>query len=66
MSVWQLWFTTRLHDMEKSGVVLKLVWLDRGYPKASTVADVLSAAGFADFGKQLALLATGTAEYRAY
>jgi hypothetical protein len=51
-----------MHDTEKSGLALKLVWLERGHPRASAVADVLSAAGFPDFGKQLTLLATQTAE----
>lgn len=51
-----------MHDTEKSGIALKLVWLERGYPRASAVADVLSTAGFPDFGKQLTLLATQTAE----
>lgn len=51
-----------MHDTDKSGVDLKLVWLERGHPRASAVADVLSAAGFPDFGKQLILLATQTAE----
>lgn len=44
-------------DTDKSGVALKLVWLERGHPRASAVADVLSAAGFPDFGKQLQQLA---------
>ncbi|ACH73582.1 hypothetical protein FORC89_p040 (plasmid) [Salmonella sp. FORC89] len=39
------------YDTEKSGVALSLVWLERGHPRASAVADVLSAAGFPDFGK---------------
>ncbi|HEJ7033264.1 TPA: DUF6685 family protein [Serratia marcescens] len=51
-----------MHDADKSGIALKLVWLDRSHPRASAVADVLSAAGFPDFGKQLKLLATQTAE----
>jgi hypothetical protein len=51
-----------MHDTAKSGVALKLVWLERGHPRASAVADVLSAAGFPDFGKQLTLRATQTAE----
>ena len=46
-----------LHDTDKSGVDLKLVWLERCHPRASAVADVLSAAGFPDFGKQLQQLA---------
>lgn len=46
-----------MHDTDKSGVDLKLVWLERGHPRASAVADVLSAAGFPDFGKQLQQLA---------
>ena len=50
------------HDTEKSGIALKLVWLERGHPRASAVADVLSAAGFPDFGKQLTLLAKQSAE----
>ncbi|EAM5558106.1 hypothetical protein F9N44_23385 [Salmonella enterica] len=45
------------HDTDKSGVALKLVWLERGHPRASAVANVLSAAGFPDFGKQLQQLA---------
>ncbi|EBP9549234.1 hypothetical protein ATQ53_24390 [Salmonella enterica] len=49
-----------MHDTDKSGVALKLVWLERGHPRASAVADVLSAAGFPDFGKQLQLLAKGS------
>ncbi|EPA91458.1 hypothetical protein H237_5651 [Klebsiella pneumoniae UHKPC57] len=46
-----------MHDTDKSGVALKLVWLERGHPRASAVANVLSAAGFPDFGKQLQQLA---------
>ncbi|BDO00200.1 MULTISPECIES: DUF6685 family protein [Enterobacteriaceae] len=46
-----------MHDTDKSGVDLKLVWLERCHPRASAVADVLSAAGFPDFGKQLQQLA---------
>ncbi|EBJ8713026.1 hypothetical protein D1C31_26070, partial [Salmonella enterica] len=46
-----------MHDTDKSGVDLKLVWLERGHPRASAVADVLSAAGFPDFGKLLQQLA---------
>lgn len=42
-----------MHDTDKSGVDLKLVWLERGQTRASAVADVLSAAGFPDF-QQLA------------
>ncbi|HGB1823844.1 TPA: hypothetical protein ACIUGV_004915 [Salmonella enterica subsp. enterica serovar Bahrenfeld] len=45
-----------MHDTEKSGVTLKLVWLERCHPGARIVADVLSVAGFPDFGKP----ATGT------
>ncbi|EIN0470466.1 hypothetical protein LMH05_004843 [Escherichia coli] len=51
-----------MHDAEKAGVALRLVWLERGHPRASAVADVLSAAGFADFGNQLNLLAIQTSE----
>lgn len=36
-----------------------LVWLERGHPRSSDVADVLSAAGFPAFGKQLQQLAKG-------
>lgn len=32
------------------------VYFERGHPRARAVADVLSAAGFPDFGKQLTLL----------
>ncbi|EOV9738990.1 hypothetical protein ACN4R2_004794 [Salmonella enterica subsp. enterica serovar Braenderup] len=38
-------------------MALSLVWLERGHPRASAVADVLSAAGFPDSGKQLQQLA---------
>ncbi|EAA5488513.1 hypothetical protein DQD41_23845 [Salmonella enterica subsp. enterica] len=48
-----------MHDTKKSGVALKLVWLERGHPRSSDVADVLSAAGFPTFGKQLQQLAKG-------
>jgi len=51
-----------MHDTEKAGVALRLAWLERGRLRASAVADVLSAAGFPDFGKQLNLLAIQTAE----
>lgn len=51
-----------MHDTEKAGVALRLAWLERGHPRASAVADVLSAAGFPDFGKQLNLLSIQTAE----
>ncbi|EHV6765450.1 hypothetical protein K1I29_004579 [Salmonella enterica subsp. enterica serovar Johannesburg] len=51
-----------MHDTKKAGVGLKLVWLERGHPRASAVADVLSAAGFPDFGKQLTLLAKQSAK----
>ncbi|WP_367892899.1 DUF6685 family protein (plasmid) [Enterobacter asburiae] len=51
-----------MHDTEKTGVALRLAWLERGHPRASAVADVLSAAGFPDFGKQLNLLSIQTAE----
>ncbi|MGQ4127934.1 hypothetical protein ACUDAA_25265 [Escherichia coli] len=44
----------------KSGVKLKLVWLERGHTKADIVADVLATAGFPDFGDQLKLLATSS------
>lgn len=40
-----------MHDTEKSGVALRLAWLERGHPRASTVADVLSAVDFTDYGK---------------
>lgn len=50
----------RMHDKDKSGVALKLIWLDRGNPRANAVAAVLTRAGFPDFGKQLAQLATQT------
>lgn len=49
-----------LHDKKpfiKGKVDLKLVWLERGHPRAGAVADVLSSAGFPDFGKQLQQLA---------
>ncbi|ECS6589236.1 hypothetical protein B7M42_22045 [Salmonella enterica subsp. enterica serovar Newport] len=48
-----------MHDTDKSGVALKLVWLERGHPRASAVADVLLAAGFPDFGNKLQQLAKG-------
>ena len=51
-----------MHNTEKSGIALKPVWLERGNPRASAVGDVLSSAGFPDFGKHLTLLATQTAE----
>lgn len=51
-----------MHDTEKTGVALRLAWLERAHPRASAVADVLSAAGFPDFGKRLNLLAIQTAE----
>lgn len=50
----------RMHDEDKSGVALKLIWLDRGNPRANAVASVLTRAGFPDFGKQLTQLATQT------
>lgn len=43
---WKSGLSRHMHDTDKSGVALKLVWLERGHPRASTVADVLSAAGF--------------------
>ncbi|ENN8379024.1 hypothetical protein ACAX46_004504 [Providencia rettgeri] len=46
-----------MHDTKKSGVALKLVWLERGHPKADAVADVLSTENFPDFGKLLLKLA---------
>lgn len=36
----------RMHDEDKSGVVLKLIWLDRGNPRANAVASVLTRASF--------------------
>ncbi|HFK5543115.1 hypothetical protein, partial [Salmonella enterica] len=48
------------HNTIKSGVKLKLVWLERGHTKADIVADVLATAGFPDFGDQLKLLATSS------
>ena len=39
-----------MHNTIKSGVKLKLVWLERGHTKADIVADVLATAGFPDFG----------------
>lgn len=51
-----------MRNTDKSGVDLKLVWLERGHPRASTVADVPSAVGFPDFGKQLTLRGKQTAE----
>ncbi|EEJ6337880.1 hypothetical protein PF334_003590 [Salmonella enterica] len=50
----------KMHDTEKAGVALRLAWLERAHPRASAVADVLSAAGFPDFGKQLQQLAKGS------
>ncbi|MED0168972.1 hypothetical protein RCU48_08270 [Escherichia marmotae] len=49
-----------MHNTIKSGVRLKLVWLERGHTKADIVADVLATAGFPDFGGQLKLLATSS------
>ncbi|WP_347084905.1 DUF6685 family protein [Escherichia coli] len=49
-----------MHNTIKSGVKLKLVWLERGHTKADIVADVLATAGFPDFGDQLKLLATSS------
>ncbi|EAZ1917943.1 hypothetical protein BZD31_25975 [Salmonella enterica] len=43
-----------MHDTKKAGVGLKLVWLERGHPRAT--------AGFPDFGKQLTLLAKQSAK----
>lgn len=51
-----------MHDTEKSVVPLKLVWLERGHPRARADADVLFTAGFPDFGKQLSLLAKQSAK----
>lgn len=50
----------RIHDENKSGVALKLIWLDRGNPRANAVAAVLARAGFPDFAKQLTRLAKKT------
>lgn len=50
----------RMHDENKSGVALKLIWLDRDNPRANAVAAVLTRAGFPDFAKQLTRLATQT------
>ncbi|WP_173401746.1 hypothetical protein [Escherichia coli] len=49
-----------MHNTIKSGIKLKLVWLERGHTKADIVADVLATAGFPDFGDQLKLLATSS------
>nr|WP_159466123.1 DUF6685 family protein [Scandinavium goeteborgense] len=46
-----------MHHTEKNGAALRLIWLDRNHPKATTVARVLSASGFPDFGARLAALA---------
>ncbi|EEF6915509.1 hypothetical protein GPP46_004179 [Salmonella enterica] len=51
---------SRRHSPSVFCVALKLVWLEHGHPRASAVADVLSAAGFPDFGKQLRQLAKGS------
>lgn len=55
-------FPRYMHDTGKSGVALKLVWTECEPPRDSAVADVLSAAGFPDFGKELTLLVTQMAE----
>ncbi|ELO0747914.1 hypothetical protein QY512_004627 [Salmonella enterica] len=52
--------SSELQTPIKSGVKLKLVWLERGHTKADIVADVLATAGFPDFGDQLKLLATSS------
>ena len=49
-----------MHNTIKSGVKLKLVWLERDHTKADIVADVLATAGFPDFGEQFKLLATSS------
>lgn len=60
MSIGNSELPRNMHNTIKSGVKLKLVWLERGHTKADIVADVLATAGFPDFGDQLKLLATSS------
>ncbi|APW04216.1 hypothetical protein AB295_22695 [Salmonella enterica] len=48
---------SRRHSPSVFCVALKLVWLERGHPRASAVADVLSAAGFPDLGGSVVISA---------
>lgn len=48
-----------VHNEFQTGVSLRLIWLERDNTRASAVAELLSAAGFPDFGKQLDILALG-------